>query len=85
MRLTYERLTLIKDFIADGKSHPIIGNKLVEFLKELIEEIDSTNNDRDIIDEMQENWDKWAPLHNRDNYGRFDAFRAGYLSAMRVK
>lgn len=26
-------------------------------------------------------WDKWTATHNRENYGRCDAFRAGYAAA----
>ena len=32
--------------------------------------------------EMYIKWEKWCDTHDRDNYGRFDAFKAGYQIAL---
>lgn len=31
------------------------------------------------IDYFINKFEEWAKTHNRDNYGRYDAFRAGYF------
>jgi hypothetical protein len=75
-------MTLAKDEMRELeiKNIPSLDDEMDIIISVLRAEIDALREEI-IINE----WEKWKIKHTAQNYGRYDAFRAGYLAALKIK